>query len=230
MDLGLYIAASGMVAEQARQGQLAVDLANASTPGFKPSESVQSSFGEVLLSNTTSAQPIGSMSTAVKSGRAVVDLAPAAVHETGRPLDFAVQGEGFFAVRTGQGVRYTRNGRFSISASGVLSDSSGNPVLGQGGAPVKVGAKGRVSPTAIGLFKVTGVQARGENLFTGTPAGRAGGSIRQGALEAAGIDPVKAMVDMMAGLHAFQSGQQVIQTIDQSLQAASTQVGSTKGN
>ncbi len=52
MDLGLFISASGMVAEQTRQDQLSNDLANASTPGYKPDESPQHNFGEVLLANT----------------------------------------------------------------------------------------------------------------------------------------------------------------------------------
>ena len=59
MDLGLFIAASGMVAEQTRQDQLSNDLANASTPGYKPDESPQHSFGDVLLANTEGGAPVG---------------------------------------------------------------------------------------------------------------------------------------------------------------------------
>lgn len=229
MDLGLYIAASGMVAEQARQDQLTNDLANASTPGFKAEESSQRSFGEMLLSNTVSGQQIGSLSTDVQAGKAYTDLTPAAIHETGQPLDFAIAGEGFFAVRTPEGVRYTRDGQFAASASGQLADSFGNPVLGQGGAPIRVGAQGRVPVASLGVFKLSGAEKQGENLFVGTPAGRASGSVRSGALEESGVDPVKVMVEMMAALRTFQSGQQAIQTIGGTLQAAATQVGSVSG-
>ena len=52
MDSGLYIAASGMLAEQVRQDQLANDLANTSTPGYKPDTATQHSFGALLLENT----------------------------------------------------------------------------------------------------------------------------------------------------------------------------------
>jgi len=229
MDLGLYISASGMVAEQARQDQLSNDLANASTPGYKPDESTQSNFGSVLLSNTMSGQSIGSIATEVRSGATYTNLTAAPVHETGRPLDFAIQGEGFFAVRTGEGVRYTRDGQFAASSSGQLVDSFGNPVLSQSGQPIQVSAEGTAKAEALGVFKVQGAAKQGENLFTGTAAGRAEGSVRQGALEEAGLDPVKAMVEMMGSLRAFQSGQQAIQAIDQTMQAAATQVGSITG-
>ena len=226
MDLGLYIAASGMVAEQARQDQLSNDLANASTPGYKASESNEHSFGDLLLSNTTSGQPIGSISVGVESGKAYTDLTPAATRETGSPLDFAIQGEGFFAVRTQQGVRYTRDGQFGVSSAGLLTDSFGNEVLGQNGAPIRVGANRTVQSGALGVFKLTNPEKQGENLYTGTTAGRATGTVRSGALEESGVDPVQAMVQMMAALRTFQSGQQAISAIGQTLQDAATQVGS----
>ena len=52
MDRGLYIAASGMLAEQVRQEQIANDLANASTAGYKADRTTQQSFGEMLLTNS----------------------------------------------------------------------------------------------------------------------------------------------------------------------------------
>ena len=60
MERGLYIAASGMLAEMARQDQLANDLANASTPGYKADRVSQRSFGDLLLANSTDGQaPVG---------------------------------------------------------------------------------------------------------------------------------------------------------------------------
>src|SRR5580704_4961728 len=82
MDLGLYIAASGMVADQTRQAQLSNDLANASTPGYKPEQSPQHSFGELLLSNTSTGQTIGSMNTGVQLGKSITDMAPAGMQQT----------------------------------------------------------------------------------------------------------------------------------------------------
>ncbi len=226
MDLGLYIAASGMVAEQTRQDQLTNDLANASTPGYKPEETPQSSFGEMLLSNTATGQPIGSIATGVQLGKAVTDMTPAATQETGEPLDFAVVGQGFFAVQTPQGTRYTRDGQFSASAQGQLVNSAGQAVLDQQGKPIAVGAEGHVAAGALGVFEVPAAVKQGENLFSGTASGKAAGTVRQGSLEGSGVDAAKAMVEMIGSMRTFQSGQQAIQAIDATLQAASTQVGS----
>jgi flagellar basal-body rod protein FlgF len=143
MDLGLEIAASGMVAQQVRQDQLANNLANASTPGYKPDATPQQSFGTVLMANTEGAPPVGSVDQGVALGKAFTDMTPGPMQETGEPLDFAISGSGFFAVQTAQGVRYTRDGQFTSSAAGVLTDSNGNPVLDQGGAQIKVSAAER---------------------------------------------------------------------------------------
>jgi flagellar basal-body rod protein FlgF len=226
MDLGLYIAASGMVAEQTRQDQLTNDLANASTPGYKPEETPQSSFGEMLLSNTATGQPIGSIATGVQLGKAVTNMTPSGTQETGEPLDFAIVGTGFFAVQTPQGTRYTRDGQFSASAQGQLVNSAGQAVLDQQGKPIAVDAEGHVSAGALGVFEVPGAVKQGENLFSGTASGKAAGSVRQGSLESSGVDAAKAMVEMIGSMRTFQSGQQAIQAIDATLQAASTQVGS----
>jgi flagellar basal-body rod protein FlgF len=229
MDLGLYIAATGMVAEQARQDQLSNDLANASTPGFKPDESPQHNFGAMLLANTRDGQTIGSVSTGVQLGGTYTDMTPAPVLDTGQPLDFAIQGKGFFAVQTAQGIRYTRDGQFTTSAQGDLVDGFGNRVLDQSGAPIHVGADGLLPASALGVFDVPSATKQGENLFSGTASGRAGATVRQGALEESGVSPATAMVDMITSLRTFQSGQQAIQAIDQTLHEASTQVGSVSG-
>ena len=226
MDLGLFIAASGMVAEQTRQDQLSNDLANASTPGYKPDASPQHNFGSVLLANTSGGASIGSVDEGVSLGATYTDLTPAALQETGEPLDFAVQGKGFFAVKTEQGVRYTRNGRFTSTAAGVLTDQYGNPVLSQSGAQIKLPATGTLPGSALGVFELSAVEKQGENLYTGNAAGKATGSVRQGMLEASGVDAAKVMIEMIGSLRSFQSGQQAIQAIGQTMQSASTQVGS----
>jgi len=229
MDLGLYIAATGMVAEQARQDQLSNDLANASTPGFKPDESPQHNFGEMLLANTRDGKTIGPISTGVQLGGTYTDMTPATVVNTGQPLDFALQGSGFFAVQTTQGTRYTRDGQFTTSAQGELVDGLGNRVLDQSGAPIHVGADGQVPASALGVFEVPKATKQGENLYSGAPGGHSSATVRQGALEGSGVTPATAMVDMITSLRTFQSGQQAIQAIDQTLHEASTQVGSLSG-
>jgi flagellar basal-body rod protein FlgF len=116
MDRGLYIAASGMLAEQVRQDQIANDLANAATPGYKADRTTQRSFGELLLSNSATGAVVGGQGTAVAVDEVRTDFTSATARETGEPLDFAIVGDGFFAVQTGQGVRYMRNGQFGADA------------------------------------------------------------------------------------------------------------------
>jgi flagellar basal-body rod protein FlgG len=226
MDLGLDIAASGMVAEQIRQDQLSNDLANAATPGFKPDETPQRSFGSVLLANTEGGAPVGSVDEGVALGKTYTNMTPGTMQETGEPLDFAIQGNGFFAVKTPQGIRYTRDGQFTNSAAGVLTDANGDPVLDAKGAQIKVSAGGTVPASAIGVFEVPGAAKQGENLYTGTAAGKPTGTVRQGSLEGSGVDAAKVMVEMITSLRTFQSGQQAIQSIAGTLQEAASEVGS----
>src|SRR3954451_11693631 len=221
MERGLYIAATGMVAEMVRQDQIANDLANASTPGYKADRSSQSSFGDMLLSNTVSGQPIGPLGMGAQVDRIVTNVDPGPLRETGEPLDFAVEGDGWFGVQTQQGIRYTRNGQFALSPQGTLIDSMGNQVVGRNGGPIQVGADGRPDPTQLGVFNVTGPQKVGDSYVTGAAAGQATGTVRQGALEGSNADPSRSMVDMIASFRAFESGQKVIRTIDETLAKAS---------
>jgi flagellar basal-body rod protein FlgF len=229
MERGLYIAASGMVAEQMRQDQIANDLANSSTPGYKADRVTQRAFADLLLSNTATGQAIGALTPGVAADRMVTDTSPQPVRDTGEPLDLAIVGDGWFAVQTAQGTRYTRNGQFTAAADGTLTDQLGNRVLGRNGQPVKLDASGRVDAQDIGIFALTDPAKQGDNLFDGTAAGQASGTVRTGALEGSGVDPARTMVDMIASFRAFEAGQKVIQTIDESLHKTATQVASPNG-
>jgi flagellar basal-body rod protein FlgG len=148
------------------------------------------------------------------------------MQETGEPLDFAIEGSGFFAVKTAQGVRYTRDGQFTASSTGVLTDTNGDPVLNQRGAQIKVGSTGTVATSALGIFEVPGAVKQGEDLYTGKASGKPTGTVRQGSLEGSGVDAAKVMVEMITSLRSFQSGQQAVQAIGQTLQESASQVGS----
>jgi flagellar basal-body rod protein FlgF len=228
MDRGLYIAASGMLAEQIRQDQIANDLANASTPGYKGDRTAQRTFGDILLASSASGQAIGSQSTAVQVDRIETDFTPRPARETGEPLDFAIVGEGFFSVQTAQGVRHTRNGQFQVAPDGRLATAQGDPVLDRAGRPIVV-AGGKVDPRRLGVTTLTDPVKQGDSLVTGTPAGAAAGQVRAGALESSGADAARAMVDMISSMRAFEAGQKVIQTIDETLGKAATQVGAVQG-
>ena len=226
MERGLYIAASGMLSEMVRQDQIANDLANASTPGYKPDRSSQRSFGDLLLRNGVTGAPIGPLGLGVEIGAIVTDFTPGPIRETGEPLDFAIDGDGWFGVQTPQGVRYTRNGQFTVSANGTLVTAFGAEVLGRGGGPVRVGADGRVDPNQVGVFNVANPRKVGDSLVAGAATGPAAGVVRAGALEGSGADPARSMVDMIASFRAFEAGQKVITTIDETLGKAANQVGS----
>src|SRR6185503_2177237 len=154
VDRGLYIAASGMMAEQIRQDQIANDLANAATPGYKADRTAQREFGDLLLANRASGQVVGRQSTAVQVDEIRTDFTPQPARDTGEPLDFAIVGEGFFGVRTADGVRYTRNGQFTVSPQGLLVTASGDPVLARGGRTARVAADGRVDPRSLEVVRL----------------------------------------------------------------------------
>jgi flagellar basal-body rod protein FlgF len=224
MERGLYIAASGMLSEMARQDLIANDLANAATPGYKADRTAQRSFDQILLASSESGQTIGSLGTGVSIAVQQTDFTPAGIKDTGEPLDFAIAGEGFFALNTPDGVRYTRNGRFAADNQGRLVDQLGNQVVGRNGA-IQVGADGTVDPGQLATFTVPDARKAGDAMFTGTAQGAGAGPVRSGALEGSGVDAARTMVGMIASMRAFEAGQRVITTIDSTLDKAANQVG-----
>jgi flagellar basal-body rod protein FlgF len=217
MNRGLYVAASGMLAMQARQDQLSNDLANAATPGYKQDRTAQKAFGELLVRNVQGNQQVGTMAAGVRLEEQTTDLRAAPLRQTDEPLDLAVDGEGYFGVQTDQGVRYTRNGRFTSAADGTLVDQMGNKVLGPDNQPVKLKADGTVDAAAVGVFALTDAVKSGDGQFTGRAGGQATGKVRAGELEGSGVDAARTMVEMMASLRAYEAGQKALTTIDDTL-------------
>jgi flagellar basal-body rod protein FlgG len=225
MERGLYIAASGMLTEQVRQDLISHDLANASTAGYKADRVTTKSFGDLMLQDNSSGRMIGPLGLGARIEKQTTDMTPGPLRDTGEPLDFAVEGEGLFAVRGTSGTRYTRDGQFQVSSRGTLVTAAGDEVLGPKGQPVRVGADGTVAASEIGVTKLDAPKRRGDNLFTGTARGAAAGTVRSGALEGSAVDPITTMVDMLGSLRAFEAGQRVITTIDSTLAKATNQVG-----
>lgn len=245
MERGLYIAAAGMIAEQIRQDQISNDLANASTSGYKPDVAEQASFEDMLLKNDATGQRIGSLSQGPEITRLAIDFTQGPLRNTGNPLDLALAGDGFFAVGTPAGTRYTRNGQVLADASGRLLTSTGLPVLGTNGKPIVVGnaapdqiaispsgqvrAAGKLAGT-IAVVSLAGARKQGDTLYTGTPGARpAATTVEQGYLEGSGVDAARAMVGMIASLRSYESTQRVIHAIDEALGKATTSVGSATG-
>jgi flagellar basal-body rod protein FlgG len=233
-----------MLAEQVRQDLISNDLANVSTSGYKADRASQTSFGDVLLQNTANGEAVGELSMGASVSQVVTDLTPAGINQTDEPLDVALEGEGFLAVQTDAGTRYTRGGRLIVDAAGRLTTSSGLPLLDGNGQPLVVGKETgltigvdgsvTVDGKAVGqLAVVTLADARkeGDSLFTGTPgAAPEGTAVRQGYIESSGVDAARAMVDMLVSMRSFEASQRVIRAIDETLGRAVNSVGSVGGS
>jgi flagellar basal-body rod protein FlgF len=127
-----YIALSGLRARVDALDRLATDIANVGTAGYKGERDTttaaeRSSFDRSLQSAIDTAH-----------GGRQIDMTDGAIAMTGRPLDVALDGEGFFVVDTPQGQRYTRNGHFTIDANRKLVTEDGLDVVGEGG-PITMG-------------------------------------------------------------------------------------------
>lgn len=221
-----------MLAEQTRQDQITNDLANSSTPGYKADRSMQASFGTMLLENTANGQAIGSLGLGAQITSTYTDLTPAPLKQTDEPLDVALDGQGFFAVQTPAGPRYTRDGQFVVDGNGRLATATGYPVLDANGRTIALGGSdgltidsggviqrnGRTIAT-LGVASLTNPVKQGDTLFAGAAGPRpTGTAVRQGFLEGSGVDPTKAMVEMITSLRTYESDQKAISSIDETLQ------------
>ncbi|MDE2154486.1 MAG: flagellar hook basal-body protein [Xanthomonadaceae bacterium] len=170
----------------------------------------------------------------------VLSLADGSLDVTGRPLDLAIQGPGFFVVDVGGREMLTRNGQFHIDASRQLVDASGNPVMGQSGpialsrAGVHINAGGEIldGGRSVGNLRIVAVAApdalreAGDGLYTytGMPA-QWNGSIHQGALEKSNVDAGTEMVRLMELTRHAQSMQRALQAYDQAMQFGVNHIG-----
>ena len=217
MNRGLYVAASGMLAMQARQDQLSNDLANAATPGYKQDRTAQKAFGELLVRNVRATSRSAPWPPAFASrSRPPISARLRCARPTSRWTSPSTA-RATSACRPAQGVRYTRNGRFASSADGTLVDQMGNKVLGKDGKPVKLKTDGTVDPAAVGVFALTNLVKSGDGNFTGRSTAQAAGKVRTGELEGSGVDAARTMVEMMASLRAYEAGQKALTTIDDTL-------------
>ncbi|MCR5797024.1 MAG: flagellar hook-basal body protein [Eubacterium sp.] len=146
MMRSLWTAASGMAAQQTNLDTISNNLSNINTTGYK-TEAVnfKSLIYQTLQQKSYDSQgepkPVSAqVGLGVRSSAIVSDFTQGALLESKGKFDYAIQGEGFFMVRTGDGsVGYTRNGNFNVSLTSkgmALTDSAGNPVLNTQGQPI----------------------------------------------------------------------------------------------
>jgi flagellar basal-body rod protein FlgG len=145
VERGLFIAAAGMLADQLRQDVIANNLANATTPGYKGDRAVGEEFNSLLLNNLQTGAPVGQLGTGARIADVVTDGSQGALRHTDNTFDLAISGDGYFAVQSAAGTRYTRDGAFTLDNRGQLSTSKGEPVLGADGRPVVVPSGGKAT-------------------------------------------------------------------------------------
>ena len=220
------IGASALKYWTTRQTVAANNLANVSTPGFK-GEQV---FAQLLNDATTVA------------GTAA-DFTAGSMQPTGRALDVAIEGDGFFVVQTPGGERWVRGGAFSADREGQLIDAGGNPVLGHGG-PIIL-PPGTPEITEFGEILVDGASAgriKIERAPEGADIVREGANlwvpaqgktvlpelevqVHQGHLESSNVDSVSAMVDMIDIQRTYAAIQRSMVTWDGTMQTITNEIG-----
>lgn len=225
---GMYTSGAGMVARQVWQNAVADNLANASTPGFKATRV----FSDVL-DNVQSADALRAVEG---KQHYYTDFSQGMVEDTGRDLDVALEGRGFFVVQTPQGERYTRNGNFALDAAGMLVDASGAAVLSDSGpvtlqgSRIVIDSSGQIftdgQPTgrlAVKNFESTaGLTREGENHFapragevlTEAPANV---KVRQHALERSNVESLDEVVRMTTLLREYEASQRMVRLQSEAL-------------
>ncbi|KMY68971.1 hypothetical protein AAU61_05295 [Desulfocarbo indianensis] len=226
-DFGFADAVHGSLVQQRHQEIIANNLANVNTPGYKADRLL---FNDVMGRRVYSVMEQGSMDV------------------TNEALDLGISGDGFFQVRTRNGIRITRAGNFQMSADGTLMTSAGDPVLGPGGTTVAMNPQGGrphvddqggvyQNNELVGQISVVEVvdpnslEKEGFNMFSakggGAPVTRPAQdySLVQGALEMSNANVVREMVGMVDSYRGFESYQKAINVMQEIDQKAAAQVG-----
>jgi flagellar basal body rod protein FlgG len=225
MDGISIAAASGMQARMQSLEMLANNLANTETGGFKADREFYSLF---TSADASSDPQTGELTTLPVIEAQWTDLSQGELKVTANPLDFAIQGEGLFAVQTARGIRYTRNGSFHVSQAGVLvsNDGSairsrdGNQIVLQPGSPLEVLPDGTVRQSnqdlgqiEIATFERGALAREGSNYFApveGAKSKPASGSILQGKLESSNVGTADSAVRLVSIMRQFEMLQKAI--------------------
>lgn len=218
---GHYIALSGMRTRLDELDRLAADIANAETAGYKTERTTDAQADrprfDVALQTAID----------VTAGGRKLNVTAGPMNTTGRDLDFAIEGKGFFVVQTPAGARYTRNGRFSRTEDGALVTADGAAVMGAGGpitlgqGPITVDSDGTIhtgesvagklavvefaDPGALG--RETGALFR-PGAETPIPAVRP--IVRGGALEESNVSVVERVAELTNVTRSFEALQKAL--------------------
>ena len=261
MDPALRTAATGMAAQQTRVEVISNNLANVNTTAFKRSrahfedllyQTVQGEGGSATSDvGTTQAVQIGRGTRLSAVQR--VEL-QGAIEQTGRPMDLAIEGEGYFQIRQPDGgTVYTRDGSFAISENGTIVTNGGYTVEPGISVPVdarevSISSSGVVTATTgldgttteIGRLELVrfpnpaGLRAMGENFyaetatsgepFAGFAQDEGFGRILQGGLESSNVEIVQEMVDMITAMRAYEINSKAVQSAEEMSEIANALV------
>lgn len=245
MENAQLIGLSRQIALQRQMDVVANNIANINTTGFK---SEQLLFEEYLMpvARDRDFAALDQQLSYTDDWTTIHDMAGGALVETGNPLDVALQGEGFLAVETAAGERYTKSGSLAIDATGILVDLDGNPVLGNGGpiqfaaseTDIVIGEDGSISSSAglkgkLRIVEFADAQSttrEGSNLWAGTnPVEATATSVLQGRLEKSNVSGVSEMSEMIRVQRAYESVASLISKQDEQRRTAIQKLGNLNG-
>lgn len=227
MENTSYVALSRQTALWRQLEVVANNMANTNTPAYKAEDAM---FRDYMVTAKSANTPFGRKVAYVQDVGTVRDTREGPLSQTGAPLDVALQGDGYFAVDTPTGQRYSRAGHFHLDEVGMLVNSAGYPVLQSNDQPVifapneaeiAIAGDGTVSTEngVIGKLKVVKFDnpqelrnvgdGSYETTATAVPVDRA--SMVQGMLEDSNVQPVTEMTRMMTILRNYQHVQNVIE-------------------
>jgi len=234
MDRGIFVALSGAVLQERRLEILTDNLANVNTAGFKKQKPV---FEDSMPNDW-------GVRTFAKSNGVSLDMSQGMNEKTDRKLDVAIKGDGFFAVDTPNGTRYTRDGNFSMGIDGTLMTKDGYAVKGDKSviklstADVTIDAIGNIEEKGIkiGKLKVVGFNRLDGLVREGgyfAPADvtvketvvDANTQLQQGYIEVSNVNAVRAMTTMIEAMRSYETAAKMIQTMDDMTKQAIEEVG-----
>ena len=248
MMKGFYNLTSGMLSQGRRLDVIANNMTNISTAGYKTEQYTDRTFDEVMVTRIGNKikYPYETMETyqshILAPDQLYTDFTQGSYEETNLPLDFAIVGEGFFAIDTGDGVAYTRAGSFTLDTEGYLCLSELGRVLDDAGNPIQLptdkltaDSQGNLSTEdgeylgTLGVYMFEDNQALERTpygLFTGDGAQlNEEATIMNKWVERSNVELVREMVDMITTQRALQSAAQMSQIYDEVIKRAVNDLG-----
>ena len=247
MFKGFYNLTSAMLTHQNNLNVIGNNMVNISTAGYKQDRYVASTFDDVMYSrvdvNHSSGTEIGRQSYIRAASEIYTDYSQGIPEPTELPLDFAIVGDGFFAVQDADGnIGYTRMGNFSLDGEGYLCLPGFGQLLDPQGEPIYLGTDkiwgdkrgviyydGDTAIGQLGVYSFEDNQALERNdrgLFTGENAQASENfEIWNGYLERSNSDMVKQMTEMITYQRALQSAAQISKMYDQVMSQAAKDIG-----